>query len=78
MASINVSNFLYWTSIANHIENPKLSRTKCMLNAIKELKREQMFRSFIRNKSIEIKKINPEYTIAYCIKLSMVEWRKGY
>lgn len=78
MASINVSNFLYWTSIANHIENPKLSRTKCMLNAIKELKREQMFRSFIRNKSIELKKMNPEYTSAYCIKLSMVEWRNGY
>ena len=78
MASINVSNFLYWTSIANHIENPKHSHTKCMLIAFKELKRELMFRSFIRNKSIEFKKMNPEYTSAYCIKLSMVEWRKSY
>lgn len=78
MASINVSNFLCMPSNANHIENPKLSRTKCMLIAFKELKRELMFRSFIRNKSIEFKKMNPENTSAYCIKLSMVEWRKNY
>jgi hypothetical protein len=76
MASINVSNFIYLTSIANYIDNFKLIQTKCMLNVLKEKRREQMFKSFIRNKSIEIKKMNPEYTSAYCIKLSMFEWRK--
>ena len=74
--NINVSNFLFWTSIANHIDNPNLSRTQCMKNALKELKVEQMLRNFIRTKSREIKKKYPEYTIAYCIKVSLGEWKK--
>jgi hypothetical protein len=77
--NINISNFLFWTSIANHIDNPNLSRAQCMKNALKELKElkvEHMLRSFIRNKSREIKKKYPEYTTAHCIKVSLSEWKK--
>jgi hypothetical protein len=74
---INVSNFLYWTSIAIRIENPTLSRVQCMKNALKELKAEQILRSFIRTKSREIKKKYPEYTAAYCIKAALSEWKKN-
>ena len=76
IANINISNFLFWTSIANHIDNPTLTRAQCMKNALKELKVEQTLRSFIRNKSREIKKKYPEYTTAYCIKVSLSEWKK--
>ena len=74
---INVSNFLYWESIAIRIDNPTLSRVQCMKNALKELKAEQMLRSFIRTKSHEIKKKYPEYTAAYCIKAALSEWKKN-
>jgi hypothetical protein len=76
IGNINISNFLFWTSIANHIDNPTLSRVQCMKKALKELKAEQTLRSFLRNKSHEIKKRNPEYTAAYCIKISLSEWKK--
>ena len=76
IANINISNFLFWTSIANHIDNPSLTRAQCMKNAIKELKVEQALRSFLRNKSREIKKKYPEYTSAYCFKVSLSEWNK--
>ena len=74
---INISNFLYWESIAIRIDNPTLSRVQCMKNALKELKAEQMLRSFIRTKSREIKKKYPEYTAAYCIKAALSEWKKN-
>ena len=77
IANINISNFLFWTSIANHIDNPSLTRAQCMKNAIKELKVEQALRSFLRNKSREIKKKYPEYTSAYCFKVSLSEWNKN-
>jgi hypothetical protein len=38
ISNINISNFLFWTSIANHIDNPTLTRAQCMKNALKELK----------------------------------------
>ena len=76
IANINISNFLYWTSIANHIDNPSLTLVQCMKNALKELKVEQALRTFLRNKSREIKKKYPEYTTAYCIKISLSEWKK--
>jgi hypothetical protein len=47
-----------------------------MKNALKELKVEQTLRSFSRNKSREITKKYPEYTTAYCIKVSLSEWKK--
>ena len=73
--NINVLNFLRWTSIANRIDNPHLSRSQCMKNAMKELVSEKMLRSFIRAKYSEIKKQHPEYTRAECIKVAMNEWR---
>lgn len=74
--NINVHNFLRWTSIANRIDNPHLSRSQCMKNAMKELVSEKILRSFIRTKYSEIKKQHPEYTRAECIKAAMNEWRK--
>jgi len=47
-----------------------------MKNALKELKKEKMLRSFIRSKTCEIKNKYPYYTAAECVKLSMREWRK--
>jgi hypothetical protein len=76
ITNLNISNFLFWTSIANHIDNPTLTRAQCMKNAIKELKVEQELRSFIRNKSREIKRKFPEYTTAYSIKVALSEWKK--
>jgi hypothetical protein len=75
--NINVHNFLHWTSIANRIDNPHLSRSQCMKNAMKELVGEKMLRSFIRTKYSEIKKQHPEYTRAECIKAAMNEWREA-
>lgn len=75
--NINVHNFLRWTSIANRIDNPHLSRSQCMKNAMKELVSEKMLRSFIRTKYSEIKKQHPEYTRSECIKVAMKEWRKA-
>ena len=75
--NINVHNFLHWTSIANRIDNPHLSRSQCMKNAMKELVSEKMLRSFIRTKYSEIKKQHPEYTRAECIKAAMNEWREA-
>ena len=75
--NINVHNFLRWTSIANRIDNPHLSRSQCMKNAMKELVSEKMLRSFIRTKYSEIKKQHPEYTRSECIKAAMKEWRKA-
>jgi len=75
--NINVHNFLRWTSIANRIDNPHLSRSQCMKNAMKELVSEKMLRSFIRTKYSEIKKQHPEYTRAECIKAAMNEWREA-
>jgi hypothetical protein len=75
--NINVHNFLHWTSIANRIDNPHLSRSHCMKNAMKELVSEKMLRSFIRTKYSEIKKQHPEYTRAECIKAAMNEWREA-
>jgi hypothetical protein len=75
--NINVHNFLHWTSIANRIDNPHLSRSQCMKNAMKELVSEKMLRSFIRTKYSEIKKQHPEYTRSECIKVAMKEWRKA-
>ena len=74
--NINVHNFLRWTSIANRIDNPHISRSQCMKNAMKELVSEKILRSFIRTKYSEIKKQHPEYTRAECIKAAMNEWRK--
>lgn len=74
--NINVRNFLKWTSVANRIDNPNLSHVQCMKNALKELKKEKMLRSFIRSKTREIKNKHPYYTAAECVKLSMREWRK--
>ncbi len=73
---INDAKFLYWTSIAIHLDNPQISRTQCMKNAIKELRVEKMLRSFLRSKSQEIKRNNPEYSKAECIKASLSEWKK--
>lgn len=75
--NINVHNFLRWTSIANRIDNPHLSRSQCMKNAMKELVSEKILRSFIRTKYSEIKKQHPEYTRSECIKVAMKEWRKA-
>jgi hypothetical protein len=47
-----------------------------MKNAIKELRVEKMLRSFLRSKSQEIKRNNPEYSKAECIKASLCEWKK--
>ena len=74
--AINDAKFLYWTSIAIHIDNPCISRTQCMKNAIKELRVEKILRSFLRSKSQEIKKQYPEYSKAECIKASLSEWKK--
>ena len=73
---MNDAKFLYWTSLAYHLDNPCISRTQCMKNAIKELRIEKMLRSFLRNKSKEIKKNNPEYSNSQCIKVSLDEWKK--
>ena len=75
--NINVHNFLRWTSIANRIDNPHISRSQCMKNAMKELVSEKMLRSFIRTKYSEIKKQHPEYTRAECMKATLDEWRKA-
>lgn len=75
MATINMRNFLKWTSVAVSIENPNLTKSACMKIAIKELKKEKNMRNYIRMVSIRIQKENPNTTKAASIKQAMAEWK---
>ena len=75
MATINMRNFLKWTSVAVSIENPNLTKSACMKIAIKELKKEKNMRNYIRASSIKLQKENPTISKAASIKNAMVEWK---
>ena len=75
MATINMRNFLKWTSVAVSIENPNLTKSACMKIAIKELKKEKNMRNYIRMVSIRIQKENPNTTKAASIRQAMAEWK---
>lgn len=72
---LNESNFLNWTSKAIKIENPNFTKSKCMLLAIGELKKEKQMRKFIRTRSIIYQKDFPEMTKALSIKRAMLDWK---
>lgn len=75
MTSIDVSNFLKWTSIAIKIENPNLTRSSCMKIALKELKKEKNMRKYIHIRSIQIQKVK-NITISLSILMALSEWKK--
>ena len=75
MATINMRNFLKWTSVAVSIENPNLTKSACMKIAIKELKKEKNMRNYIHVSSIKLQKENPTISKTASIKQAMAEWK---
>ena len=75
MTTINVNNFLKWTSVAIKIENPNLSNSSCMKMALKELKKEKDMRNYIRTRSVNIQKENKNITRASSIMKALSEWK---
>lgn len=76
MTTIDTRNFLKWTSIAIQIENPKITKSASIKNAIKELQKEKKMRNYIRVQSIKYQKDNPNITKKDSIKMAIVDWKK--
>ena len=75
MTTININNFLKWTSVAIKIENPNLNKSCCMKMALKELKKEKDMRNYIRTRSVNIQKENNNITRASSIMQALSEWK---
>lgn len=65
---------MYSTNIYN--KNTGLTRTECMIIALKMLKKDKELRKFIHKISTNIKKSNPEMSFAESIRAALKEWKK--
>lgn len=75
MTTIDVGNFLKWTSIAVKIENPNLNKSSCMKMALKELKKEKNMRHYIHTLSVKIQKENKNISTTSSIIQALSEWK---
>jgi len=66
---------MYSTNIYNNNKG-LLTRSECMKIALGMLKEDKKLRKFIHNKSINIKKINPDMSFAESIRTALGEWKK--
>jgi len=63
-------------SIKIHNNEPNNTRAECMKIALKKLRNDKQMRTFIHNKSILIKKNNPELSYKQSIITALNEWKK--
>lgn len=75
MNSLDIRNFLKWTSIVISIENPNYTKSFCMKMAVKELQKERQLRSYIRSRSIVFQKNNENMTKSESILKAITEWK---
>jgi|TARA_B110000259_G_scaffold186355_1_gene237359 hypothetical protein len=76
MTTININNFLKWTSIAISIDNPNLNKSSCMKIALKELQKEKIMRNYIRVYSMKLQKENSIISKKDSIIQALTEWKK--
>jgi hypothetical protein len=62
-------------SMSIHNNNPNITRAKCMIIALKQLRIQKKLRMFIHNKSTNIKKNNPELSHTESIIMALKEWK---
>ena len=77
MATIDIKNFLKWTSIAIQIENPKITKSASIKMAVKELQKEKKMRNYIHVYSIKYQKENPYISKKESIKMAIADWKKN-